>query len=122
MLNEYETQSTLNPKLWTRECLKKGMTYKLLRIAKAFFEFLELPENVQVLDVILIGSNANYNWTATSDIDLHVVINYQAVGKNLHLVKNYLMAKKSIWNNNYPLKYKGMDIELFAQDWNDRLH
>jgi hypothetical protein len=122
MLNEYETQSTLNPKLWDGECLKKGMAYKLLRIAKAFFEFLELPDNVQVLDVLLIGSNANYNWTATSDIDLHVVINYQAVGKNLHLVKNYLMAKKSIWNNNYPLKYKGMDIELFAQDWNDRLH
>ena len=32
------------------------------------------------------------------------------------------MAKKSIWNNNYPLEYKGMDIELYAQDWNDRLH
>jgi hypothetical protein len=32
------------------------------------------------------------------------------------------MAKKSIWNNNYPLTYKGMDIELFAQDWNERLH
>ncbi len=122
MLHEYKTQSTLNPKLWNGDCLKKGMTYKLLKIAKAFFEFLELPENVQVLDVILIGSNANYNWTDTSDIDLHVVINYQAVGKNLHLVKNYMMAKKSIWNTNYPLKYKGMDIELFAQDWNDRLH
>ena len=122
MLREYETQSTLNPKLWDGDCLKKGMTYKLLRIAKAFFEFLELPDNVQVLDVLLIGSNANYNWTDKSDIDLHVVINYQAVGDNLHLVKNYMMAKKSIWNNNYPLTYKGMDIELFAQDWNDRLH
>lgn len=122
MLQEYKTQSTLNPKLWDGDCLKKGMNHKLLRIAKAFFEFLDLPENVQVLDVILIGSNANYNWTDTSDIDLHVVINYQAVGKNLHLVKNYMMAKKSIWNTNYPLKYQGMDIELFAQDWNDRLH
>ncbi len=127
MLHEYKTQSTLNPKLWNGDCLKKGMTYKLLKIAKAFFEFLELPENVQVLDVILIGSNANYNWTDTSDIDLHVVINYQAVGESLFtprpvLVKNYMMAKKSIWNTNYPLKYKGMDIELFAQDWNDRLH
>ena len=122
MLNEYETQSTLNPKLWNGECLKKGMTYKLLRIAKAFFEFLELPDNVQVLDVLLIGSNANYNWTDTSDIDLHVVIDYQAVDKNLHLVKNLMMAKKSIWSTNYPLTYKGMDIELYAQDWNDRLH
>jgi hypothetical protein len=122
MLQEYETQSTLNPKLWDGDCLKKGLSYKFLRIAKAFFEFLELPDNVQVLDVLLIGSNANYNWTDKSDIDLHVVINYQAVGDNLHLVKNYMMAKKSIWNNNYPLTYKGMDIELFAQDWNERLH
>ena len=122
MINEYETQSTLNPALWDGECLKKGLAYKFLRIAKAFFEFLEVPENVQVLDVLLIGSNANYNWTDKSDIDLHVVINYQAGADNLHLVKNLMMAKKSIWSNNYPLTYKGMDIELYAQDWNDRLH
>jgi len=122
MLREYETQSTLNPELWDGECLKKGLHYKFLRIAKHFYDFLELPENVRVLDVLLIGSNANYNWTDTSDIDLHVVIDYQAVGDNLHLVKNYMMAKKSIWNTNYPLTYKGMDVELYAQDWNERLH
>lgn len=122
MLREYETQSTLNPKLWDGDCLKKGLNYKFLRIAKHFYDFLEIPEEAQVLDVILIGSNANYNWTDTSDIDLHVVVDYQAVGDNLHLVKNFMMAKKSIWNENYPLTYKGMDIELFAQDWNDRLH
>lgn len=122
MLREYETQSTLNPELWDGECLKKGLHYKFLRIAKHFYDFLELPEDVRVLDVLLIGSNANYNWTDTSDIDLHVVIDYQAVGDNLHLVKNYMMAKKSIWNTNYPLTYKGMDVELYAQDWNERLH
>lgn len=122
MLQEYETQSTLNPALWDGEVLKTGLRAKFLRIANEFYKFLEVPEDVGVLDVLLIGSNANYNWTDRSDIDLHVVINYQAVGDNLHLVKNYMMAKKSIWNNNYPLTYKGMDVELYAQDWNDRLH
>ena len=122
MLHEYETQSTLNPKLWDGESLKKGLSYKFLRIAKAFYDFLEVSDTAQVLDVLLIGSNANYNWTEKSDIDLHVVIDYQAVDKNLHLVKNLMMAKKSIWSTNYPLTYKGMDIELYAQDWNDRLH
>jgi hypothetical protein len=122
MLHEYETQSTLNPALWDRDVLKPGLRAKFLRIANEFYRFLELPEDVGVLDVLLIGSNANYNWTDRSDIDLHVVINYQAVGDNLHLVKNYMMAKKSIWNANYPLTYKGMDVELYAQDWNDRLH
>jgi len=122
MLHEYETQSTLNPKLWDGDQLKEGLSNKFLRIANAFYDFLEVPDTAQVLDVLLIGSNANYNWTDKSDIDLHVVIDYQSVGDNLHLVKNLMMAKKSIWSTNYPLTYKGMDIELYAQDWNDRLH
>ena len=33
-----------------------------------------------------------------------------------------MMAKKSLWFNNYPLTYKGMDIELYAQDSNTQLH
>ena len=53
---------------------------------------------------------------------MHVLINYRDIDDNLHLVKNYLHAKKSVWNSNYPLKYKGMNIELYAQDSNDSLH
>lgn len=120
MINEYETQSTLNPKLWDGTRLKPKLDKKFIRIAKAFYDFLEI--DTPILDVILIGSNANYNWTEHSDIDLHVVIDYQAVNKNLHLVKNYMMSKKSLWNANYPLTYQGMPIELYAQDWNDKLH
>lgn len=120
MINEYETQSTLNPKLWDGTRLKTGLNKKFIRIAKAFYDFLEI--DTPILDIILIGSNANYNWTEHSDIDLHVVIDYQSVNKNLHLVKNYMMAKKSLWNANYPLTYQGMAIELYAQDWNDKLH
>ena len=37
MLKEYETQSTLNPKLWDGDRLKKGLRHKVLRIAKAFY-------------------------------------------------------------------------------------
>ena len=120
MLHEYETQSTLNPKLWDGTRLKPKLDKKFIRIAKAFYDFLEI--DTPILDIILIGSNANYNWTEHSDIDLHVVIDYQSVNKNLHLVKNYMMAKKSLWNANYPLTYQGMAIELYAQDWNDKLH
>jgi hypothetical protein len=95
-------------------------TKSLFVLQKRFYDFLDI--NVPILDIILIGSNANYNWTEHSDIDLHVVIDYQAVNKNLHLVKNYMLAKKSIWNTNYPLTYQGMAIELYAQDWNEELH
>jgi len=61
MINEYETQSTLNPKLWDGTSLKPNLDKKFIRIAKAFYDFLEIE--VPILDIILIGSNANYNWT-----------------------------------------------------------
>jgi hypothetical protein len=120
MINEYETQSTLNPKLWDGDHLHPNLRLGLLKIARTFYNFLEIK--VPIKDIILIGSSANYNWTKYSDIDLHVVINYLEVGDNLLLVDNYMRAKKSIWNLNYPLTYKGMDIELYAQDSNDNLH
>jgi hypothetical protein len=120
MIREYETHSTLNPKLWDGVQLHAKLKDGFIKISNAFYEFLEV--DVDILDIIIIGSSANYNWTEHSDIDLHVVINYLEVGDNLHLVKNYMHAKKSIWNVNYPLTYKGMNIELYAQDVNEELH
>jgi hypothetical protein len=72
--------------------------------------------------ILIIGSNANYNWSDNSDIDLHVVVNYKAINHSIPLVTGYMQAKKSIWMSNYPLKYKNIPIELYAQDSNDNLH
>ena len=120
ILTEYELQKTLNPKLWSGTQLKPKLHAAFMKIANHFYDFLEI--NVPIQDVILIGSNANYNWTNHSDVDLHVVINFAEIGDNRHLVENYLHAKKSLWNNNYPLEYRGLPIELYAQDSNDNLH
>ena len=120
MIREYETQSILNPKLWKDGQLRPKLRVAFMKIAKAFYDFLEI--DTPMLDVIIIGSSANYNWTEHSDIDLHVVINYMDVNDNMHLVNNYMHAKKSIWNTNYPLTYKGMNIELYAQDLNQEMH
>ena len=120
-LHEYETQQQLNPTIWTADHnLPKKVRSGFLKIVRKFYEFLEI--DAPIIDIILIGSNANYNWTEHSDIDLHVVINYLHVGNNLYLVEKYLQAKKSIWNSKYPLTYKGMNIELYAQDSNENLH
>ena len=121
MLNEYETQHQLNPLLWTADqSLPNKLRTGFLKIANSFYDFLEI--DAPVIDIILIGSNANYNWTEFSDIDLHVVINYLQVGNNLYLVEKYLQAKKSLWNSKYPLTFKGLNIELYAQDSNQDLH
>jgi hypothetical protein len=120
MLKEYQTHSELNPAIWKDGELLPKLRAGFMKIAEKFYEFLEI--DAPILDVILIGSNANYNWTKYSDIDLHVVINYMEVGDNLHMTKNYLHLKKALWNHEYPLKYKGINIELYAQDANEDLH
>jgi hypothetical protein len=120
MLTEYETHSTLNPKLWDGDQLHPKLRIGLIRIAKAFYKFLDIDVNIK--DILLIGSNANYNWTEHSDIDLHVLVNYLDIDANYHVVSEFMHAKKSIWNNSYPLTYKGMNIELYAQDSKQELH
>ena len=117
MINEYETQSELNPKLWSDDHFNEKLRLQLLKIARAFYKFLGV--NVEVKDVTLTGSNANYNWTKHSDIDLHLIINYKDINNNDILVRELMQAKKSLWNNTYPIKFKGMNIELYAQDANE---
>ena len=50
------------------------------------------------------------------------MINYLDINDNYHVVNELLHAKKSIWNQNYPLTYKGMNIELYAQDSKQEMH
>ena len=117
MINEYQTQNELNPKLWTGEEFNPKLRLQLLKIARAFYKFLGI--SAEIKDVTLTGSNANYNWTKHSDIDLHLIINYKDINDNTVLVRELMQSKKSLWNNTYPIEYKGMNIELYAQDTNE---
>jgi hypothetical protein len=114
MINEYQTQSELNPKLWTNEEFNPKLRLQLLKIAKAFYKFLGITAKIK--DVTLTGSNANYNWTTHSDIDLHLIIDYKEVDENDTLVRELMQSKKSLWNNTYPIEFKNMNIELYAQN------
>ena len=85
-----QIQDELNTNIWTEDQkLKPDISEKLLRIAKDFYEKLELP--VTILDITFTGSLANYNWTKLSDIDLHILIDYNEVNEDRDLVSNYLM-------------------------------
>jgi hypothetical protein len=117
MINEYQTQNELNPKLWIDGEFNNKLRVQLLKIARAFYKFLGIQ--AQIKDVTLTGSNANYNWTKYSDIDLHLIINYKDINDNAVLVRELMQSKKSLWNNTYPLEFKGMNIELYAQDSNE---
>lgn len=116
----------LNPKIWdawrekhiggkTTYHLKREVKNKLDEIAKAFIEYLDIPEDA-IEDIRLVGSSANYNYTDFSDIDVHVIVDYDKVHEDCPLVTGYLWALKTLFNDEHDITIYGIPVELYAED------
>jgi hypothetical protein len=110
-----EYHDTLNPKIWDGDELKSEVQAKLLQIAKKWATFAKIPD-FAVTDIILVGGNANYNWTKFSDLDLHVVVNREDLADCPDLLDDYLQNKKQLWALVHDITIYGHDVELYAQD------
>ena len=107
----------LNPKLWNGLELKTDVKEKLNEIAEAFKEYLDIPEDA-ILDERITGSSASYNYTQYSDLDLHLIIDYEKVHEDCPLVEGYLWSYKSQFNANHDISIYGIPVELYAEDSN----
>lgn len=106
----------LNPLLWDDKQLKQKALDSFNSIARAFVDYLKV-DGLEVDDIIITGSNANYNWTEDSDIDLHIVIDMkQATKKYGELTPLYFEAKSKLWNETHDIKYIQHPVELYIQD------
>jgi hypothetical protein len=111
----------LCPKFWD----KKGDEYKmksevrdaLMTIATDFIEeYLKEAElTLTIQDVILIGSSTNYNWTPFSDLDLHILVDYDELGIGQEYANIMLTAIKINWNKAHDIKIKGHKVEIYVQ-------
>lgn len=107
---------TLNPAIWDKFKLKPKVADKLQQIADEFVEFLDVDQ-LDITDIIITGSNANYNWTEKSDIDLHIVVNLDEVRKNCpDLADDFFQSKKTLWNDNHDITIYKQPVELYVQD------
>ena len=115
-LNEYTNQSTLNPLVFDGETIKPKVREILLKIANYFWDSMEL--DIPFEDALLLGSSANYNWTPSSDIDLHLLVDYSQF-TDPKLVKKYFDSVKAKFNEDHDLKIGDNEIELYIQDTNE---
>jgi hypothetical protein len=115
-LSSFEVRSTLNPKIFDKEQnMYEDIRRRLLMIADDFFETLNVSW-VDINDIILTGSLANFNWSKFSDVDLHILVDFGEVDENEELVKEYFNSKKNLWNEKHDITIKGYDVELYMQD------
>jgi predicted nucleotidyltransferase len=110
-------KESLNKEFWNDdETLVSGLKDKLLALALLFFTGLKLPDKIKIHDIAISGSLAGYNYTKYSDLDLHVIIDYNKVGLEHEFIAEFMKMKKDIWEEMYDIEVMGYPVELYAQD------
>lgn len=113
-----QSHEKLNPRLWSEDGKLDPEVWRALdRIGKEWAQFAKIPKSA-IKDVTLTGGNANYNYTQHSDIDLHLIIDKEAIDCPA-VLDDYLQAKKQLWALTHDIKVKGQPVELYAQDYKD---
>jgi 8-oxo-dGTP pyrophosphatase MutT (NUDIX family) len=103
----------LNPDIWEEGGLMKPeVRLALFRIAKAFVKFINVPD-LRLTDITISGSNAAYNYTRHSDIDLHLIAD--ASGPCEVDLKELFLAKKGLFNDQHDILIYGHEVEVYVQ-------
>lgn len=111
----------LNPALWTEKGQLDPEVYeKLMEIAKDFMAELGLS-SLKVEDITISGSNAAYSYTPHSDLDLHILVDYNKLPDD-EIYKELFNAKKTVYNDAHNIKVNGVPVELYVQDSNQPHH
>ena len=112
----YKLNNTLNPKLWDLETQKllPEVRAKLVEIGDQFEAFLDCP--ISICDLQLVGSNCGYNYSDTSDLDLHIIANFAAVADSNDILGALYNAKKARFNDQYDIKIRGIEVEVYVED------
>lgn len=115
LYEKFEVHNNLNPMLWTKDGrLKEEIKEHLNAIVDEFIDYIEIP--IIVADIQLVGSNASFNYTNKSDIDLHIIANFDFVNADETLLQALYDTKKAQFNSKYDISIKGMDVELYVQN------
>lgn len=113
-----EKHNTLNPKLWDDD--NKLLPEVREGIQKVVNQFIkELEDNgveLKVLDVILVGSNASYNYTKDSDLDVHIVADTSIIPCEYGLLPVIYNMARSQFNSKYNVSIHGVPIEIYVED------
>jgi len=114
-----EKHKTLNPKLWEDNKLLPEVKEGIEKIVNQFVN--ELKDNdveLKVLDVVLVGSNASYNYTKDSDLDVHIIADTSIIPCEFGLLPIIYNMARSQFNSKYDVTIHDVPIEIYVEDMN----
>jgi len=113
----FNVHNDLERRIWDDMKMKDEVRLPMLKIAKSFID--KLPFEVDIEDITLTGSLANYNWSTYSDVDLHIIIDFSKIDDNHALIKGFFDAARARWNDKHSIRLKGYDVEIYVEDANE---
>ena len=75
--------------------------------------------DIDVEDITMTGSLANYNWSSFSDIDLHIIVDLDSIDIDNDLLRQLFNSKKTIWNSTHNVEVYGFEVEVYIQNQNE---
>jgi 8-oxo-dGTP pyrophosphatase MutT (NUDIX family) len=114
-LSKLVMKDTLCPGIWVGEKIVPEIRKKLLQIADDFVE--DTPIEGRIEDITFTGSLAGYNYYDGSDIDLHILVDFD---ENDELVRQLMNALRINWNNSHDIFVEGHEVEIYVQDANEK--
>ena len=114
-LSKFSMRDQLCPNFWQNEKLNSEIKDKLLEIAEDFVK--DTPIEGKIDDITFTGSLAGYNYSDSSDIDLHILVDFN---KDDELIKDLMNALRINWNNSHDIRIVGHEVEIYVQDSNEK--
>ena len=115
LTENFEVHNILNPKLWDENNrLLDDVKVKIFEIVEHFCSTCDVP--ISIADIHLVGSNCSYNYTEYSDLDVHIVCNFELISPQKELLQVLYNALKAKFNAEYDIKVRGIDVEIYVED------
>ena len=118
--DDFRPKTGLHPSFWQKDKLFDKISRKLKQVAKEFAEDIEIDTILD--DILLVGSLASYNWHKKSDIDVHLVIDFDKVNKDEDLVEEMMRLYRMRWNDDHQIMIYGHEVEIYVQDVSHKGH
>lgn len=117
LVEDIEKHENLNPALFNNDGkLKPEVKDKVTEIVNEFLkDFIDVEVELTVQDIILTGSNASYNYTKDSDLDIHIIADVSNIEDTLNLHKVIYNAYKSAFNRKFEIELNEVPVELYVE-------
>lgn len=114
LVEKFEKHDTLNPKLWNNDKLLPEVRDKIIEIIDQFLSTIDL--DIKIIDARIVGSQASFNYTSKSDLDVHLISNFDLMDASEQIITLLYNCLKSKFNSEYDISIRGINVELYLED------